>query len=321
MERFKRAMKYVAMMLSLCFVFALSVTAQAADVKYANGAVYVNPAVANGNYVSVNKMRMATYDTSSIEVVFPKGAEVTNVRTNKKALSAKLSYYDNDYERYYDDNDNFLYGYGKAYVDLASTKAGTYKVSFDVAGTTQTVTVVVTKFGGAAVTKVTVDGKVIAQAKKSGTNKKLTVSETANYKISGSKESAKVKITADTGIKITGLVTAYADKDGVNQYKAVKNGKTVKFSKSYTNVYKGELGSKYRDARKLTKVYVSYSDKKMKTSVKYSVTKKHGVKQIKRVAKLATGVKTVSYFDPLNHSDYDNLSDYYGVDTLTFFAY
>jgi hypothetical protein len=345
MERFKRAMKLAAMMLSLCFVFALSVTAQAATGDYVNGTTYVNPSInGNGEQQSVTKIRMASYSEDSIQVVFPAGGTVA-VSSNKKALEAAVTYVNNeeDYDAFDVKDANGLVtqqGYiGKATISLRAGKPGNYKLTVTVNGVPTVVKVYVTKFGGSVVTKATLGKKQLTKSTKSGTDKKASTTYKSNYKVSGSTKSGKLKISSDKGIKVTGVVYSYIDKKGKAVY---KKGKTIKLSQEYAkNARSDVFGSKSRSARKLTYVYVSYKDKYLGTSVKYSVTKKHGVKQIKAVRTAFDGTKYISYIDYnawtekvvdedtevesyVQHdaTEYDDVYDYYYQDsTFTIWAY
>lgn len=321
MERFKRAMKIAAMMLSLCFVFAFSLTAQAA--KYANGATYVNPQTnSKDEYVSVTKMRVSTYSTTSFDVIYPKGGAVT-VSTNKKAVEAAVVSYDNFIDtQYYEDaagntlldaaGNEVKYEYGKSTIQVTTTKAGDYKVTVNVNGVPTVVKVYVSPLGNTPVAKATFDGKEILSDKQKVKGSTITDTVKSNYKVDSKATAGKLKFTAQKGFKITGMVVASADKDSKAVYKAKKNGAKITLSKSYGSVAKNTDGSSYRAPRKLTKVYVSYKDKKLGTSVKYSVTKKHGVKQIKCVTKTVIGDKYVSYTDYENGSAGDSLNSYYG---------
>lgn len=88
MRRFKKLANCVAAMFALCFVFTVSMVAEAA--AYKPGQVYIDPDVNSKNeYYSVLKKRMKTYDSDTIRVVYPENGNLT-VSTNKKALQAEI---------------------------------------------------------------------------------------------------------------------------------------------------------------------------------------------------------------------------------------
>lgn len=106
MKRFTKAVKMAAAMLSLCLVCALGVTAEAA--KYQPNVTYINPQrnTATDTYFSTKKMRMGTYDDTTITVIYPKDGQIS-VSTNKKALQAMITEKSN--ENITDDDDKKVY--------------------------------------------------------------------------------------------------------------------------------------------------------------------------------------------------------------------
>lgn len=92
MKNMKQFTKCAALALAMCFVMALSVTANANPAaEYKRGTVYVNPdTTATNEYVSVTKMRMTTYSKDSFEVVFPRDAALT-VTSNSPKLEVAVT--------------------------------------------------------------------------------------------------------------------------------------------------------------------------------------------------------------------------------------
>lgn len=88
MKKFGQTVKTVVAAMAFCFVGALSISANAA--VYQKGVTYVDPQTnSKGQYYSILKQRMETYDDMTLEVVYPKG-EALSVSTSKKALSAAI---------------------------------------------------------------------------------------------------------------------------------------------------------------------------------------------------------------------------------------
>lgn len=227
----------------------------------------------------------------------------TSYRTIYDDGDGKGYYYKNSKGTYYDTNmkENTVdgqpdYAYSKATIQLSATKAGTYKVNISANGQTKTLKVNVTTYGG-GFKSATLDKKTLTKRTRSASDKKITTSYTADYKVSSTAKSGKFKVSADKGVKITGLVVASVNKDGKAVYKKVKNGKKISLSQAYAVDRKNTSGYYNRSTRKDTYVFVSYKDTYLGTSVTYSVTSKHGYKQIKQVYKKADGKKYVSYLD------------------------
>lgn len=190
------------------------------------------------------------------------------------------------------------YEYSKARIQLTSTKAGNYTVSISANGQTKKLKVYVTTYGGNRVVSVSLGKSTLSKSTRKASDKSSTDTYTSDYRVKSSLKSGKLKVKADKGIKITGMIVATVNKDGKAVYKKIKNG--GKISLSQTLAYKSTSTNGYynRSSRKHTYVYVSYKDKNLGTYTTYAVTSKHGVKQIKRTIKYASDSK--KYVDYLN---------------------
>ncbi len=194
------------------------------------------------------------------------------------------------------------YEYSTAIVTLSSTKAGTYTVTVKAGSITKKVKVLVTANGG-AFKSAKLGKQVIKATSRKGNDKKLTTTSVYSTKISGSLKSAKFKVSGEKGIKLTGMIVQYIDKNGKKKYQTVKkNGGKIKLSQDYENKSSSWNGSESRDSKKVTKVLVSSKDTFLGTYTKYSVVTKHGYKQIKCTQKDQSGKVRVSYFT--NSSSY-----------------
>ena len=84
MRRFKETTKCVVTALAFCFLFMVSMLAEAAT--YKPGVTYVDPEVNSKNeYYSVLKKRMPTYSEDGIEVINP------TRRRYRQLLSVRLT--------------------------------------------------------------------------------------------------------------------------------------------------------------------------------------------------------------------------------------
>ena len=193
------------------------------------------------------------------------------------------------------------YEYSKARIQLTSTKAGNYTVSISANGQTRKLKVCVTTYGGNRVVSAALGKAALTKSTRKASDKASTETYVSDYRVSSSLKSGKLKIKADKGIKITGLIVATVNKDGKAVYKKVKNGGKISLSQT---VSKSTSTNGYysRSSRKHTYVYVSYKDKNLGTYTTYAVTNKHGVKQIKRTIKYASNSK--KYVDYLNYGNY-----------------
>lgn len=193
------------------------------------------------------------------------------------------------------------YEYSKARIQLTSTKAGNYTVSISANGQTRKLKVSVTAYGGDRVVSATLGKTTLKKSARKASDKASTMSYVSDYRISSSLKSGKLKIKADKGIQITGLIVATVNKDGKAVYKKVKNGGKISLSQNLAS--KSTLVSGYynRSSRKHTYIYVSYKDKNLGTYTTYAVTNKHGVKQIKRTIKYASDSK--KYVDYLTYGN------------------
>lgn len=283
MNGLKRFMKLTTVMVALGLVFFFCITSQAAERQ--KGVVYVNPL----NNISVLKMRMEENSFNSFFVYFAeRGDYVADVKTSKKNLHAEVTDQTNSSDS------------GDATITLYSTKAGNYTVSFSVRKSdgsvrgTYKMKVYCTK-NSFIYNKIMLDKTTIyqSQTKKSGNT--TTQSVKSNYKISSGLKSAKLKVTPNKGYSITGITVVSVDKNGNYSYKTVKNGKKINLSQKYAYESRRAGSNKTRSAKKVTHIYISYKDKYLGSSVKYSITKTHGVKEIKKVTKRANGQTSTSY--------------------------
>lgn len=290
MKKIKKLMLSAFTMLTFCFLFAnvLTVNAKTSPV---NGNIYINYGYdGKGNVKSQKKIRVTTYSSTidSFQVRYGSGDKIANLKVNKSGLKAAVT----DTENYSD--------YGRSYISLYATKAATYKITFDVVNSSNVkrghYTVQVQAVNSdALIKKATFKGKTVLS--NTGTIKKSvkTNSSKSATKVTGS--SGKLKVTANSQYKITGIVAAYVNKNGTYSYKKLKNGKTLTLSKAYesssTSAYSG---SSSRSAKKYTYIYVSYKDKFLGNTVTYSVSSARGRKEIKCVRKNGLlGTTTTTY--------------------------
>lgn len=216
-------------------------------------------------------------------------------------------YYNGDYSQY--ENYNTVktpdgqadYEYSTAIIQLTSSKAGTYTVSVDVNGQVTKLKVYVSKYAGDRRVSVTLDKKILSETKRKASDNGYTDSNTSEYKVSSSLKSGKLKVKAESGVKITGLIVATVNKNGKMVYKKVKNGKKISLSQYLAQDDRSLNGSYNRSSKKRTYVYVSYKDTKLGTSTTYTVTKKHGVQEVKRTIKYASNSK--KYVDYLSYGN------------------
>lgn len=187
------------------------------------------------------------------------------------------------------------YEYSTATITLSATKAGTYTVTVKAGSTTKKVKVLVTANGG-QFKSAKLGKQVISLSSRKGNDKKITETSVNNVKVSSSLKSAKFKITGDKGIKVTGMIVQYTDKNGKKKIQTVKkNGGKIKLSQDYSYKSSSWNGSENRTAKRETYVLVSYKDTFLGTYVKYSVVTKHGYREIKRTQKDRSGKVRVSY--------------------------
>jgi len=328
MKQIKKLMKFVAFMFVVGVLFANTTTAEAAISKRAEGAIYVNPqyqsytaytfdektdwetgkpyyevddeySASEMIWKSVTKMRMDQNGESYFNVYFGReGDYISDVKVNKKGLTAGVTYQDNYYW-----SEGTWDGYGV--ISLIAQKAGTYKVSFNVRKADGTVvgsykmTVYAYVYNGNVWKQAKLGSKVVEKetVKRKGTT--FTTKTSSTYKVANNLKSAKFKVTPNKGYSITGLVYTYYNAKGQPVAKKVKNGRSIKLSQTYPSEDRDADGSIDRNidegARMYTGVYVSYKDKYLGTYVKYSVVKRHNQKMIKRVSKDQTGMVSTSY--------------------------
>jgi len=283
MKKLKQFIKLATAMFALGLVFSFCITSQAAERQ--KGVVYVNPL----NNISVLKMRMEENSFSNFYVYFAeKGDYIADVKTSKKNLNAEVTNQTNSSDS------------GHATITLYSAKEGNYTLSFSVRKSdgsvrgTYKMKIYCTK-NSFVYNKIMLDKTTIyqSQTKKSGNTTTRTIK--SNYKISSGLKSAKLKVTPNKGYTITGITVVSVDKNGNYSYKTVKNGKKINFSQKYAYESRSAGSDKTRSAKKITYVYISYKDKYLGSSVKYSITKTHGVKEIKKVTKRVNGQTSTSY--------------------------
>ena len=207
----------------------------------------------------------------------------------------KVYKYKSNQTIYYDDATPD-YDYAVAWVKLTSTKAGTYKVNVFVNGQKTTMTVYVSAYTS-PYKKATLAGKTVYSDKVKKTANNDSYTTVYNHNVKKNLKSAKFKVSANKGFKVTGIVSTYLNSKGKAIYKKGKNGSKITLSQVYDYDSNSSNGSYSRSSTKNTYVYVSWKDTKLKTSCTYSVVKKNGVKMIKRVEKKTDGKKYTSYLE------------------------
>lgn len=209
-----------------------------------------------------------------------------------------VTVYENSQTVTYDDGKTPDYQYAVADIQLTSTKKGNYKLYITVNGKKTTVNVYVYPYGSRTYTSVKLGKNTINSVSLKETAKNYTYTEVSNYQVSSKTKSGKLSLKANKGIKITGIVTAYTDKNGNPCFKKTKNNKKINLSQAYAYQYRdASYGESFKDATKETFVFISYNDTYLKTSYTYSVVTKHGVKQVKEVYKAPNGKKYTRYYD------------------------
>ena len=279
---------------AICFLFAnvLNVQAYTYEDKAKNG-VYIE-AVRNvkGKWVNNTKQRISTFSIASIDVEFPEKSTIRNLKSNKKGLEVKQTYYNGNIIDYY--------SYGKATLSLYATKTGSYKVTFDVYNKDgvklQKCTLNILAVNDNNVIKTATLGKTkLRTSKATVKNGELTLSRSYVDKVSA--KSGKLKVTGNSKYKITGLVVQGTDKNGKIYMKKIKNGKNIALSQDYEYGYHSG-GHSYRGSRKYTYIYVSYKDTFTGNSVTYSVSSKRGKKEVVRTEKNKLTGTTEVIYDP-----------------------
>lgn len=198
----------------------------------------------------------------------------------------------------YDDGKTPDYEYAVSTIQLTSTTAGKYSVTIKTGSKKTKVDVLVNKFGNSVYTQAKLGSSTVYKVTKKDTANNTTTTYNSNSQVSSKLKTAKLKLTANKNFKITGVVTAYIDKDGKAKYKKGKNGASIPLTQAYDYESKwGANGSKSKRATKSTFVYISYKDTFDKTACTYSVVKKNGVKKIKEVYKSADGKSRTNYYD------------------------
>lgn len=234
---------------------------------------------ASGNYVDAHYLNVTDSGT-----YYYRDNDVTEYYNNQKEV--------------YDDGKTPDYEYAVSTIQLTSTTAGKYSVTIKTGSKKTKVDVLVNKFGNSVYTQAKLGSSTVYKVTKKDTANNTTTTYNSNSQVSSKLKTAKLKLTANKNYKITGVVTAYLDKDGKAKYKKGKNGSNIPLSQVYSFEQRyGVHGSKSKSATKATYVYVSYKDTFDKTSCTYSVVKKNGVKKIKEVYKSADGKSRTNYYD------------------------
>ena len=285
----KVLVSFLAAALILTMVFVPGAVSDAKSTKYNAGKVYLAPSYIYGDtastkWKSVPKKRLEVYSTGYMYVYYGALTSITDVKVNKNGLVAKALYTGTSYGRRYGE------------IGLQANKPGTYKVSFKINGVKKCSFTVfaynvnsvykTVKFGGQTVYKLT------------GSYKKGVQTIKGIEKTKIKKKSGRLKVTPGSGYKITGIVVTTSNgKKGAITAKAYRNGANIKVSKkpSYSNYSNGNSS---KSEKKYTGIYISYKDTKYGSYVKYSVTKKHGTTEIKRVYKDMYGNVSTSYSLP-----------------------
>jgi hypothetical protein len=299
MKMFKKLTMGLTAAFAFCLLFANVLTVQAYNSAHTENKVYVNRTTdANGNYINQTKFRIGLFRIYTINLDFPENAEVTNVKANKSGMDVKLTYYNSSYDTYSTwDAANKKYvdptfKLGHATISYMATKAGIYKISFNVGGAAYTVNVLATE--DQIFTKAVLGKKKLFASKNVVKKGQYSGSEDVMYKVSDTK--GKLKFTPGTKYKITGFVVRYVDKNGKEKSKKYKNGKNIKLSQAVYRIEKGADGDSYKSPRKETQIYISYKDTFTGNSDTYSVVKNRGKKEVKLVSKKnITKINTVSY--------------------------
>ena len=326
MKKLKKLVMSLTAAFALCLLFANVVNVQAYETRqHMENKVYINKTVnASGNYVDEKKIRIGLFNEKTIRIDFTAGQEVTNLKANKKTLETVVtSYYANSSTYYVWDktnkkytDDTFKMGYAE--ISLYATKAGSYKVTFNVGSAKYTVNVLASNSG--VFTKAVLGKTNLSVNKVTVKNGELTQKESYMSKVTAKK--GKLKITAGSQYKITGIVVEYVDKNGKEQIKKYKNGKTINLSQAYYTVNKGADGYLYRTSKKLTYIYISYKDKFTGTTVTYSVVKNRGKKEIKKVRKDGITNKVYTAYDSGYYYDASYVENYESVSpSLTLWSY
>lgn len=299
MKKLKKLVASLTAAFALCLLFANVISVQAYNDPHYENKVYINKTTdAKGNYINVTKFRMGLFSMKTVNLEFPENLDVTNIKVNKKGLeAARTSYYPSD-DTYYvwnaatQSSTDQKFKLGNAVISLYATKAGTYKVTFNIGTTKYTLNVYASETG--VYTKATLGKTKLLTTKTTVKNGELTKTESSTVKVSDKK--GKLKFTAGGNYKITGFVVEYVDKNGKQQFKKYKNGKSITLSQKYYEENKEGNGYSYRSARKNTYIYISYKDKFTGSSVTYSISKTRGKKEVKCVSKNnITKINSVSY--------------------------
>lgn len=301
MKKLKKLVMGLTAAFALCLAFANVISVQAYDSPHWENKVYINMTTnASNNYVNNTKIRTGLFSSTTFRVYFPEGQDVTNIKSNKKGLEvARTAYYsksktynvwDAATKSYKDETFNL----GYATISLYATKAGSYKVTFNVGSSKYTVNVLASASG--VYTKATLGKTKLYANSAKVKNGELTQTITNTEKVSVKK--GKLKFTAGSQYKITGFVVRYVDKNGKEQIKKYKNGKNIVLSQGYNYSSKYSDGSYSKSAKKYTYVYVSYKDKFTGSSVTYSVSKSRGKKEVKMVSKNGITKKSTTSYSP-----------------------
>lgn len=277
-------------MLAFCVLF-VNVSIVNAKEPLVNGRIYINyDHDVKGNIKEQKKIRIITYSDEawSFDVRYGEGDRISNLKVSRKGLEARVT----------DTYDGL--GYGSSNISVYATKPATYKVSFDVVNSNNVkrghYTVQVQAVNTDYVIKKAVFGKqtVISNTGsiKKGVKKN---SSKSSCKVKG--KSGKLKITANSQYKITGIVVVSVGKNGRYEYKKFRNGKKLTLSKNYDAVStNANWGGTRHSLKKCTYIYVSYKDKFFGDTMTYSISGARGRKEVKSVFKDAfSGERKTDY--------------------------
>ncbi|MCR5542707.1 MAG: hypothetical protein K6F55_01035 [Eubacterium sp.] len=221
---------------------------------------------------------------------------ITNIKVNKKkALDVSIE--SKSTTGKWDDKTNTYKSIPYWEIRYRAKKAGKFVISFKVNGKKYKYTVIAQAYKNPY--KLVTYGKQVVY-KQNVTYKKgvATTKTITNTKVSA--DSGNLKVVASPGYKITGIIVVTTGTNGKPVIKKVKNGKNINLSQYYTENEHYSEGVVYNHSlQKNTSIYISYKNIYDKSSVTYSIFKKHGAKELKCVQKFADGSrKKTSYFVP-----------------------
>ena len=277
-------------MLAFCFLFANMLTINA-ETALVDGRIYINYGRdAKGNIKEQKKIRIITYSdvVGSFNVRHGKGDKISNLKVSKKGLEARVT-----------DTYNGS-AYSSSDISVYATKPAIYKVSFDVVNSNNVkrghYTVQVQAVNADSIIKKAMFGKQTVVSNTASVKKGVKKnSSKSSCKVKG--KSGKLKLTANSQYKITGIIVVSVDKNGKYTYKKFRNGRKLTLSKNYDLISaSASEGETRHSLKKRTYIYVSYKDKFFGDTMTYSISGARGRKEVKSVFKDAfSGAKTTDY--------------------------